>query len=112
MSQTSPFNPIADILTPPAKAGMSMLQQRRPRRRLDRVAYAELRRQVLMRDGWWCQRYDPSTNLQVHHVRSRSNLGNDTFDNLITPLTWTVIGQYIRLEGDKSAKETDVGGRN
>jgi len=59
-------------------------QQQRPRLRLDRQAYDELRKQVLERDGWKCQNCGSSENLQVHHIQSRGQLGADTLENLIT----------------------------
>ena len=43
-----------------------------------------LRRQVLGRDGWRCQDCGISQDLQVHHIRSRSRLGGDVEENLIT----------------------------
>jgi RNA-directed DNA polymerase len=63
---------------------MSKLRQKRPRVRLKRAAYSELHRKVLMRDGWRCQQCGSSINLQVHHIRSRSKLGDDNEENLIT----------------------------
>ena len=47
-------------------------------------AYAKLRREVVDRDGWRCQGCGSFTNLDVHHVRRRSHLGNDTEENQIT----------------------------
>jgi 5-methylcytosine-specific restriction endonuclease McrA len=46
--------------------------------------YARLRKEVLERDGWRCQKCGRSTNLDVHHMRRRSALGDDTEANLIT----------------------------
>jgi 5-methylcytosine-specific restriction endonuclease McrA len=66
---------------------MSQLRQKRPRRKLDRAAYGELHRQVLIRDGWRCQRCGCSENLEVHHIRARSKLGDDSLENLITLCT-------------------------
>jgi len=62
---------------------MSALQ-RRPRLRLDRAAYAELHREVLIRDAWRCQLCGRPEKLEVHHIQSRSKLGDDTYENLIT----------------------------
>ena len=60
----------------------------RPRRtRLEQAAYHELRRRVLERDGWKCQRCGAAKHLQVHHQRFRAHLGNDVEDNLITLCT-------------------------
>jgi len=63
---------------------VSSLSQRRPRLRLDRQAYDELRKQVLERDGWRCQNCGSSENLHVHHVQSRGRLRADTLENLMT----------------------------
>jgi hypothetical protein len=46
--------------------------------------HAELRRQVLERDGWRCQDCGAAKELQVHHIKSRSRLGGDVMENLIT----------------------------
>jgi len=53
-------------------------------RRLDCVEYHELHRRVLKRDGWRCQVCGSRTDLQVHHLRSRAQLGADAEDNLFT----------------------------
>jgi 5-methylcytosine-specific restriction endonuclease McrA len=63
---------------------MSDFQPRRPRLRLDPDSYRKLRTEVLERDGWRCQYCGSSDRLQVHHIRSRSRLGHDTDENLIT----------------------------
>ncbi len=63
---------------------MSILRQRKPRRRLDPDNYRALRKQVLERDGWRCQWCGALRNLQVHHRKFRSSLGDDTAENLIT----------------------------
>jgi len=63
---------------------MPNVNRKRPRLRLEPEAYRELRNRVLERDGWRCQQCGRSTNLHVHHLRSRSKLGNDTCENLIT----------------------------
>jgi 5-methylcytosine-specific restriction endonuclease McrA len=60
------------------------LPQERPRLRLSPEDYDLLRKQVLERDGWRCQSCGSLKNLQVHHVRKRSQLGDDLLDNLIT----------------------------
>ena len=63
---------------------MHRLCRKRPRLKLDPKAYKELRDQVLARDGWRCQSCGSSRNLQVHHLRARSKLGDDAPQNLIT----------------------------
>ena len=57
---------------------------KRPRIREEPQVYRKLRTQVLNRDGWRCQRCGSFINLQVHHIRPRSRLGDDTETNLIT----------------------------
>jgi 5-methylcytosine-specific restriction endonuclease McrA len=57
---------------------------RRPRLRLDAPRYKELHRRILKRDGWRCQACGCMNNLQVHHIQSRSRLGDDAEGNLIT----------------------------
>ncbi|MEK7280727.1 MAG: HNH endonuclease [Chloroflexota bacterium] len=52
--------------------------------RLGSVAYRALALQVLARDGWCCKRCGGLTELQVHHIQPRSQLGSDNPTNLIT----------------------------
>ena len=49
-----------------------------------RTSYRELHRQVLERDGWRCQICGTMQNLQVHHLKFRSQSGSDEEQNLIT----------------------------
>jgi 5-methylcytosine-specific restriction endonuclease McrA len=63
---------------------MNKLHQRMPRLKLPLAEYQALRKQVLRRDGWRCQFCGTSNNLHVHHVKSRSSLGDDEIQNLIT----------------------------
>jgi 5-methylcytosine-specific restriction endonuclease McrA len=63
---------------------MIVLRQRKPRRRLDPHDYRALSKQVLESDGWRCQWCGAPRNLQVHHRKYRSRLGDDTAENLIT----------------------------
>lgn len=63
---------------------MSSLNPKQPRFRLNRELYEALRNQVLARDNWRCQNCGASENLQVHHIQSRSKLGHDSPENLIT----------------------------
>jgi 5-methylcytosine-specific restriction endonuclease McrA len=57
--------------------------QKRPRIQKAPSVYAMLRREILERDGWRCQRCGCSKNLDVHHVTRRSALGDDAETNLI-----------------------------
>ncbi len=60
------------------------LHQKRPRLKLDPKEYAIVRKRVLERDGWRCQDCGAMKDLQVHHVKPRSQLGGDVMHNLIT----------------------------
>ncbi len=64
----------------------SMIQfhPKRPRIRLAKESYRSLRLQVLERDGWRCQSCGSLSNLQVHHLQSRSHRGDDSGENLLT----------------------------
>ncbi len=47
-------------------------------------AYEGLRRAVLERDGWRCQKCGSLKALEVHHIELRSHQGADAIENLIT----------------------------
>jgi 5-methylcytosine-specific restriction endonuclease McrA len=66
---------------------MKKIQSRSPRLRLDSTSYTKLQRQVLERDGWRCQVCGSMQNLQVHHLKFRSQSGGDEEQNLITLCT-------------------------
>jgi 5-methylcytosine-specific restriction endonuclease McrA len=82
---------------------MNVLRQRQPRLRLDREKYEALRRRVLERDGWRCQRCGSRTELQVHHLKLRSQLGHDALENLITLCAGCHRHQHLR-SGIKSMR--------
>jgi 5-methylcytosine-specific restriction endonuclease McrA len=63
---------------------MNSVRPKRPRLRLDPCSYEALHGQVLRRDGWRCQFCGSLRDLQVHHMQSRSLLGDDAEENLIT----------------------------
>jgi len=63
---------------------MKTIRPKSPRLRLDANSYLELHRQVLERDGWRCQACGNMQNLQVHHLKFRSQSGGDEGQNLIT----------------------------
>ncbi len=63
---------------------MTPLRLKRPRLRLNPESYRRLCRKVLERDGWRCQLCGRRSDLQVHHIRSRSKLGDDAEINLVT----------------------------
>jgi 5-methylcytosine-specific restriction endonuclease McrA len=58
--------------------------QKKPRLKLDFEEYALLRKAILQRDAWRCQKCGSLTQLEVHHLIKRSQLGDDVMDNLIT----------------------------
>src|ERR1700691_6217497 len=60
------------------------VSQKRPRIRESSKVYARLRREILERDGWRCQKCGCSKNLDVHHIKRRSALGDHAETNLIT----------------------------
>jgi 5-methylcytosine-specific restriction endonuclease McrA len=57
------------------------------RLRLDPTSYENLRQRVLGRDGWRCQSCGAMGNLEVHHQEFRSEMGDDSEENLITLCT-------------------------
>jgi 5-methylcytosine-specific restriction endonuclease McrA len=63
---------------------MKRVRAKSPRLRLDQNSYRELHRQVLDRDGWRCQTCGSMQDLQVHHLKFRSQSGGDVEQNLIT----------------------------
>jgi len=63
---------------------MNRLRFKRPRLKLAAEPYRALRNEVLARDSWRCQCCGSAKDLQVHHLRSRSKLGDDVLENLIT----------------------------
>jgi 5-methylcytosine-specific restriction endonuclease McrA len=54
------------------------------RNRLAGEAYANLRLEIIRRDGWRCQSCGTRQQLEVHHQQHRSQLGADAEENLIT----------------------------
>lgn len=67
---------------------MTFPGSRRPRLRLEPVSYHKLWEEILKRDGWRCQHCGSMNELQVHHIQSRSQLGDDSERNLITLCAW------------------------
>jgi len=63
---------------------MTRIRTKQPRLQLPFDKYRELHRMVLQRDAWRCQRCGGMTRLEVHHLKSRSQSGNDSEQNLIT----------------------------
>jgi 5-methylcytosine-specific restriction endonuclease McrA len=63
---------------------VSSLGPKKPPIRLDFEAYHQLWLQILARDGWRCQACGGMSNLEVHHLKPRSRLGDDVGKNLVT----------------------------
>lgn len=63
---------------------MSDLRSKTSRVRLDGKAYRELQRHILQRDSWRCQICGRMQQLQIHHLKFRSQGGSDSEQNLIT----------------------------
>ena len=63
---------------------MSEIRPKKPRLKLDSEDYRQLHLQVLQRDGWRCQVCGRMNGLEVHHIRFRSQNGDDSEENLIT----------------------------
>jgi hypothetical protein len=63
---------------------VSSIQPKRPRTRLKTDCYRALCRKVIERDGWRCQQSGCVRELEVHHIRFRSALGDDDLENLIS----------------------------
>ena len=63
---------------------MTRIVPKRPRLRLPRETYGQLHRKVVERDSWRCQGCGSMKNLEVHHMRFRSQSGDDDELNLIT----------------------------
>jgi 5-methylcytosine-specific restriction endonuclease McrA len=74
---------------------------RRPRLKLDAEAYKQLHRKILERDGWRCQHCGLRINLQVHHLQSRSLLGDDAEENLITLCAECHQELHLRTNSDR-----------
>jgi 5-methylcytosine-specific restriction endonuclease McrA len=72
------------------------------RLKLSREEYAALRRQVLERDGWHCQICGSAQDLQVHHLKFRSRLGNDELSNLIALCAHCHHVQHVRYQRNGS----------
>jgi 5-methylcytosine-specific restriction endonuclease McrA len=84
---------------------MNAILLKRARVRLDSEAYAQLYRQVLDRDGWECQSCGRSSQLQDHHQRFRSALGDDSLENLIALCAFCNTSTHIeaaRIEASRA----------
>jgi HNH endonuclease len=63
---------------------MKKVRCKTPRLRLNSTSYRELHQRVLERDGWRYQVCGSMQQLQVHHLKLRSQSGGDVEQNLIT----------------------------
>jgi 5-methylcytosine-specific restriction endonuclease McrA len=81
---------------------MAQFRAKKPRIRLSSDKYKKLCQLVLVRDAWRCQICGSSENLQVHHLRPRSRLGDDSPSNLITLCSHCHALQHKQLRSEKS----------
>ena len=65
--------------------------------KLGRRVYRRLMKSVLERDDWRCQRCGSLEDLQVHHKIKRSQLGNDSLENLVTLCVRCHMGEHGQL---------------
>ena len=83
---------------------MSQSLEKETPRRLDKIAYKELRLEVLRRDSWRCQFCGSMNNLEVHQQTYRSHLGQDTSDNLVTLCANCHNTLHVHLQTKNGAK--------
>jgi 5-methylcytosine-specific restriction endonuclease McrA len=86
----------------------SSVRQRRPAIRMDPKSYARLRLEILQRDGSRCQSCGSMTNLDVHHPRRRSDLGNDAEENLITLCRTCHQGAHGQLQATQCETDSET----
>ena len=65
------------------------ISQKRPRNRVSSVPYSTLRKEILERDNWRCQVCGRLKNLDVHHIRRRSALGEYLETKITLCRAWT-----------------------
>jgi len=71
--------------------------------KLGKQTYRLLMKRVLERDGWRCQKCGAVRNLQVHHWKYRSQLGDDSLSNLVTLCAYCHIEEHGQLSYSKTA---------
>lgn len=71
--------------------------------KLDQAAYRRLMKRVLDRDGWRCQNCGALKDLQVHHRKYRSRLGDDSLNNLVTLCAYCHMEEHGQLAYSKAA---------
>lgn len=70
--------------SPEKREGFHVPSREKPAGEAGCQALALLKNQVLEPDGWKCQDCGSLKNLQVHHLKPRSRLDDDSLTNLIT----------------------------
>jgi 5-methylcytosine-specific restriction endonuclease McrA len=60
-------------------------------------------KRVLDRDNWRCQKCGAVKDLQIHHQRHRSQLGNDSLENLVTLCAYCHMEEHEQLTYSKRA---------
>jgi 5-methylcytosine-specific restriction endonuclease McrA len=63
--------------------------------KLSPVEYRDLCRRIMERDGYRCQKCGSMTNLSVDHKKKRSQLGDDSEENL-----WSLCWQCHRVKDE------------
>jgi len=61
------------------------------------TGFRRLMKRVLERDEWRCQKCGSLENLQVHHKIKRSQMGNDSLDNLVTLCAYCHMEEHRQL---------------
>ena len=71
--------------------------------KIDKRAYRRLLKRVLERDDWRCQKCGAVKDLQVHHRKHRSQLGDDSLANLVTLCAYCHMEEHGQLSYSKAA---------
>ncbi len=71
--------------------------------KLTKAAYRRLVKRVLGRDQWRCQKCGAVKDLQVHHREHRSQLGDDSLENLVTLCAYCHMEEHEQLSYSKAA---------
>ena len=80
----NPYIDAEDMITRIEEEGVTPLSETDWQGGSHHAEWDELRRQILQRDGYTCQRCDNASRLEVHHIKPRHKSGTDSPENLIT----------------------------
>lgn len=75
-------------------------------------AYRRLLKRVLERDGWRCQKCGVLKDLQAHHRKHRSQLGDDSLSNLVTLCAYCHMEEHGQLSYTRAAAKNNSGPRS